>query len=117
MSEFPAVRECYPLTGDWFLVAENTDHKWYIERLILWALLPSTTTGQQVEGVDSQGHLGSSLERINYFFAYGLDPSPVKNMTWKELHDRTLCGYLNVRDITQLLRDSWKLSEHGQPTS
>ena len=102
MADIPYIRHCYPVTGDWFLVNRNADNpngedRWFIERVVLWAVVEVKEHISHVRAINSIGH--PHLDEGDTFFVHGADMSPA-GVTWKELYDQTQPTLMQIREIT-----------------
>ena len=96
LSGDPRIRDCYPVSGDWFRVSSmSTDHlgeRAWIQRVALWALVEKQHSADDVQGIcdgmpaelvrDELGH--EVKHKVNY--VYGPDMSPF-GKTWAEIYN------------------------------
>jgi hypothetical protein len=66
MADSPFIRQCYSVTGDWFVV-DNTEDRWFIERVVLWSVVEVEGAISQVRAIESSGLPGET--RHDPFFA------------------------------------------------
>ena len=99
MPEHYRIRSIQPVTGDWFCVYGCEDSRWFIERVVAWALVRKKAEIDHVRAIDSCGH---PLETDGYdaYFVLGADVSPI-GPTWREVFDSTPPSSCMVREITE----------------
>jgi len=92
------IRSIQPVSGEWFCVYGCEDNRWFIERVVAWALVRKKTEIDHVRAIDSCGH---PLESDGYdsYFVLGADVSPI-GPTWREVFESTPPSSSMVREIT-----------------
>ena len=102
MADTPFIRQCYPVSGDWFVV-DRKETRWFIERVVLWSVVESEGLVSHVRAVESSGQ--PNLNEEDWYFVYGPDLSPA-GVTWRVLYDQTAPSLINVREITNAMGEA-----------
>jgi hypothetical protein len=94
------IREIHPVIGDWFCVSTDRD-RWFIDRVIAWALVESEGEVDHVKGIVTNG-----LPHLDEGDAYYVASSDVGflGVTWGEVYNRTAPNDAFVWEITDQVR-------------
>lgn len=94
------IHSCHPVTGDWFVVTQHHDSRdgdrWFIERVVLWALGKSDNSVDRVQAITASG-LPHEDEDADTYLVDGRDASPF-GKTWNEV-------YASMRPSRQMVRE------------
>jgi hypothetical protein len=97
MTEKRQIRECYPPPGDWFEVT-RMEGGWYIERVLMLALVDAEGQDSQILPVLGTGLLEEDDAYTEWYIVFGAETSPA-GPTWKEIYDSGAPTGLTVREI------------------
>ena len=95
------IHSCHPVEGGWYVVtchqeAADERERWFIERVVLWALGKSDNTVDNVRAITASG-LPHEDEDADTYLVNGRDASPF-GKTWDEV-------YASLRPTRQMVRE------------
>ncbi len=98
MVEHCEIRSILPVSGDWYCVYGCEENRWFIERVVAWALVRKKDEVDHVRAIASQG-IPHESEGYDSYFVLGSDTSPI-GPTWSEVFQTTPPSSCMVREIT-----------------
>jgi hypothetical protein len=101
MSTNHRIKEIRPVIGDWFCVSNPEDDRWFIERVIAWALVEAEGQIDHVQAILTDG-----TPQIDEGDAYFVASSDVGflGISWGEIYRQVVPGPSFVREITDLVQ-------------
>lgn len=96
------IKRVLPVAGDWYWVSNPEDNRWFIERVVAWALVEAKSSIDHLRAITSNGipHLDDDGDS---YFVFGDDMSPL-GILWRDVHQNCPASPLNVREITDISR-------------
>ena len=49
------IRQLLPVTGDWYVVTNPEDERWFIDRVVAWALVHADQKVDHMRAIDTSG--------------------------------------------------------------
>jgi hypothetical protein len=101
MSDDYCIKEIRPVIGDWSCVSTERDGRWFIERIIAWALVEAKGSIDHVQAVLTNG-IPHTAEGDAYF----VPSSDVGflGIPWGEIYKQVVPDSSFVREITDQVR-------------
>jgi hypothetical protein len=79
------IRSTSPVSGDWYSARyDHSNHEWWIERVMLWALVENYDQVDHVCGICSNG-MPDQDDAEDIHYVHGPDMSPI-GKTWNEVY-------------------------------
>lgn len=104
------IRQILPeTTGNWFVITNpEADHRWFMERVAVWALVEADGLVDHVRGVGGDGMPLDAAIHPKFdgesFIVHGPDMSPT-GKTWAEVYAAgEILGMSSAREITDVVR-------------
>jgi hypothetical protein len=97
------IRQLMPVSGDWYVLTNPECDRWFIDRVVAWALVHADLSVDHVRAIDTRGMPHEDNDGDSYF-VLGSDFSPL-GLTWQEVYHKTSPSRCLCRDITDLVRD------------
>ena len=101
MANIYRIKQLVPAGDDWYCVTNPEEDRWFIERVVLWALVEGDEVVDHVRAIGDQG---MPVEDEEAYFVRGSDPSPKTGHTWHEMYLKTIPERIFVREITEWMR-------------
>jgi hypothetical protein len=97
MSTTYRIKEIRPVIGDWFCVSNPEEDRWFIERIIAWALVEADDKIDHVRAILTNG-----IPHIDEGDAYFVASSDVGflGISWREVYSQVVPDSSFVREIT-----------------
>ncbi len=93
------IRSLTPVAGDWFVVSNSDGDRWFIERVVAWALIEARDKIDHVMAITSNG-MTHENDYGDTYFVFGEDVSHF-GVCWKEVYDKTPPSPHLVRELTE----------------
>ena len=93
------IRSLTPVTGDWFVIHNCENDRWFIDRVVAWALIEARNKVDHVMPVTQRGMPHENDDGDTYF-VFGEDQSHF-GVTWREVYDMTPPSPHVVREFTE----------------
>lgn len=104
------IKSVLPVSGDWFVISNPEDERWFIERVVSWALVVAEGKVDHIKAIGPTG-LPSAEEDGDSYFVYGDDESHF-GVTWREVFNKSTPSPHIVREFSEHFRiDSEKIQE------
>jgi hypothetical protein len=97
------IRQCLPVEGEWFVVEHDVaEDRWFIERVILWAIGGSPREVDHVAAIARTG-IPHRSECGDSIFVKGSDKAS-NGMLWSDVFAKITPSELAVREFTELMK-------------
>jgi hypothetical protein len=100
------IKEIRSVVGDWFCVtADREEDRWFIERVIAWALIEAEGKIDHVKAILTDGL--PNLDEGDTYYVASADMGFL-GISWGEVYRQAVSNGAFVREITHLVSDKLK---------
>jgi hypothetical protein len=102
MSDGYGIKQIQPVIGDWFCISNIDRDRWFIERIVAWALVEAEGEIDQVKPILPNGYAPASEDRD--FYCFPSDEIGFLGISWGDVYRQANADHVISRDITELVR-------------
>lgn len=102
MSSTFTIKHTLSVIGDWYCVSNPEADRWFIDRVVVWAVVSSATEVDHVRAITVNG-LPHEDNGGNSYLVNGYDVSPM-GTTWDNVYKNAPLQSNLVREITDSVR-------------
>jgi hypothetical protein len=102
VSDGYSIKQIQPVVGDWFCVTNFDPDRWFIERIIAWALIEAEGEFDHVKPILPNGWAPASDDGQHYCFP--ANEIGFLGISWGDVYRQANAEHVISRDITELVR-------------